>query len=109
MELSKKNIKIILGIITFAITLFAISQNLTSVLGFLAGVIKIFAPVIVGFCLAFILNILMNFFENKVFKILGTSKKKAVKSLLRPLSLVSTIITMLGFFVLLMFITKDPI
>lgn len=104
MELSKKNIKIILGIITFAITLFAISQNLTSVLGFLAGVIKIFAPVIVGFCLAFILNILMNFFENKVFKILSTSKKKAVKSLLRPLSLISTIITMLGFFVLLMFI-----
>lgn len=104
MEFSKKNIKIILGIITFAITLFAISQNLTSVLGFLTGVLKIFAPVIVGFCLAFILNILMNFFETKVFKRLGKSKKKALNSLLRPLCLVSTIITMLGFIVLLMFI-----
>ena len=104
MEFSKKNIKIILGIITFAIGLFAISQNLTSVLGFLAGVVKIFAPVITGFCLAFILNILMNFFENKVFKRLGKSKKRVLNSLLRPFSLVSTIITMFGFIVLLMFI-----
>ena len=104
MEFSKKNIKIILGIITFAIGLFAVSQNLTSVLGFLAGVVKIFAPVITGFCLAFILNILMNFFENKVFKRLGKSKKRVLNSLLRPFSLVSTIITMFGFIVLLMFI-----
>lgn len=104
MEFSKKNIKIILGIITFAIGLFAISQNLTSVLGFLAGIVKIFAPVITGFCLAFILNILMNFFENKVFKRLGKSKKRVLNSLLRPFSLVSTIITMFGFIVLLMFI-----
>ncbi|MBO5944160.1 MAG: AI-2E family transporter [Clostridia bacterium] len=104
MEFSKKNIKIILGIITFAIGLFAVSQNLTSVLGFLAGVVKIFAPVITGFCLAFILNILMNFFENKVFKGLGKSKKRVLNSLLRPFSLVSTIITMFGFIVLLMFI-----
>lgn len=104
MEFSKKNIKIILGIITFAIGLFAVSQNLTSVLGFLAGIVKIFAPVITGFCLAFILNILMNFFENKVFKRLGKSKKRVLNSLLRPFSLVSTIITMFGFIVLLMFI-----
>lgn len=104
MEFSKKNVKIILGIITFGIILFTISQNLSAVAGFLSGLVKILAPVIVGFCLAFILNILMNFFENKVFKRLGKSKKRVVHSLLRPLSLVSTIITMLGFIVLLMFI-----
>ena len=61
MEFSKKNIKIILGIITFGIVLFTVSQNLSAVAGFLSGVLKILAPVIVGFCLAFILNILMNF------------------------------------------------
>ena len=104
MEFSKKNIKIILGIITFGIVLFTVSQNLTAVAGFLSGVLKILAPVIVGFCLAFILNILMNFFERKVFKKLGKSKKRVVRSLLRPLSLVSTIIATLGFIVLLMFI-----
>lgn len=104
MEFSKKNIKIILRIITFGIVLFSISQNLTAVAGFLSGVLKILAPVIVGFCLAFILNIVMNFFEKKVFKNMGKSKKRVVHSLLRPLSLVSTIIATLGFFILLMFI-----
>lgn len=104
MEFSKKNIKIILGIITFGIVLFSISQNLTAVAGFLSGLIKILAPVIVGFCLAFILNILMNFFEKKVFKAMGKSKKRVIRSLLRPVSLVSTIIATLGFIILLMFI-----
>lgn len=104
MEFSKKNIKIILGIITFGIVLFTASQNLTAVAGFLSGVLKILAPVIVGFCLAFILNIVMNFFEKKVFKSMGNSKKRAVRSLIRPLSLASTIIAMLSFIVLLMFI-----
>ncbi len=104
MDLGKKNIKIILGIITFGIVLFTISQNLTAVAGFFAGFIKILAPIIVGFCLAFILNILMNFFEKKVFKKLNKSKKKFAKSLLRPISLASTIIATLGFIVLLMFI-----
>ena len=104
MEFSKKNIKIILGLITFGIVLFAISQNLTAVAGFLSGIVKILAPVIVGFCLAFILNIVMNFFEKKVFKRVGKSKKRVIRSTLRPLSLVSTIVATLGFFVLLMFI-----
>lgn len=104
MEFSKKNIKIILGIITFGIVLFSISQNLIAVAGFLSGVLKILAPVIVGFCLAFILNILMNFFEKKVFKAMGKSKKRVVRGVFRPISLVSTIITALGFIVLLMFI-----
>ncbi len=104
MEFSKKSIKIILGIITFGIVLFTASQNLTAVAGFLSGILKILAPVIVGFCLAFILNIVMNFFEKKVFKGMGKSKKRTVRSLVRPLSLASTIIAMLGFIVLLLFI-----
>lgn len=104
MEFTKKNVKIILGIITFGIVLFAISQNLTAVAAFLSGLIKILAPVIVGLCLAFILNIVMNFFEKKVFKAMGNSKKRTVRSLLRPVSLVSTIIATIGFIVLLLFI-----
>ncbi len=103
MELNKKNVKIILGIITFAIVLFSVSQNLTAVLEFLVGFNKILAPVIVGLCLAFILNILMKFFENKVFKFIANSKKKIIRKSLRPISLVSTIIVTIGCIVLLMF------
>lgn len=104
MDFSKKNIKIIIGLITFSVILLSLSQNLTAVLGFLAGVLKIFAPVLVGLCLAFILNIIMNFFEKRVFKGMAKSKKKPVQKALRPLSLASTIIAAIGFLVLLLFI-----
>lgn len=104
MEFSKKNIKIILGIITFGIALFAISQNLTAVASFISGIFKICAPIIIGLCLAFILNIVMNFFEKKVFKSIGNSPKRLAQKLLRPLSLILTVISTIGFFALIMFI-----
>ena len=104
MDLSKKNIKKILGIITFAIVLFTLSQNLPSVASFFNGALAVFASTIVGFCLAFILNIPMNILENKLFKGLKNSKNKVADKMLRPLSLISTIILTFGFIVLLMFI-----
>ncbi len=104
MELSKKNVKIILGIITFGILLFSATQHLSAVLAFLGGILKIVAPLIVGFCLAFILNIIMTLLEDKVWGFMGKSKKAFVRKMKRPVSLVSTIILMLGFVVLLLFI-----
>ena len=104
MDLSKKNIKKILGIITFGIVLFTLSQNLSSVGSFFKGVLSICAPLIIGFCLAFILNIPMNVIENTVFKKAKNSKKKNLNKLLRPLSLISTVVLTLGFIVLLLFI-----
>lgn len=104
MELSKKNVKTILGIITFGILLFSATQHLSAVGSFLGGVLKIIAPLIVGFCLAFILNIIMTLLEDKLWGFMGRSKKTVVRKLQRPVSLVSTIILMLGFVVLLLFI-----
>lgn len=104
MELSKKNVKIILGIITFGILLFSATQHLSAVGAFLGGVLKIIAPLIVGFCLAFILNIIMTLLEDKVWGFMGKSKKAFVRKMKRPVSLVSTLILMLGFIVLLLFI-----
>lgn len=104
MDLSKKNIKKLLGIITFAIVLFTVSQNLTSVANFLEGVLNIFAPVIVGLSLAFMLNILMSVLDRRVFAFMKKHKKTSVRKLLRPVSLVSTLLLTFGFFVLLLFI-----
>lgn len=104
MELSKKNVKIILGIITFGILLFSATQHLSAVGAFLGGILKIIAPLIVGFCLAFILNIIMTLLEDKVWGFMGKSKKAIVRKMKRPVSLVSTLILMLGFVVLLLFI-----
>ncbi len=104
MDLSKKNIKKILGIITFTVILFTLSQNLSSVATFFKSALAVFASTIIGFCLAFILNIPMNVLENKVFKGIKNSKNKVANKMLRPLSLTSTVILTLGFIVLLMFI-----
>ncbi len=104
MDLSTKNIKKILGIITFGIVLFTLSQNLSSVASFLSGTLTVFASTIIGFCLAFILNIPMNIIENKVFKRLKNSKNKVANKSLRPLSLITTVILSIGFIVLLLFI-----
>ncbi len=104
MDLSKKNIKKILGIITFGIILFTLSQNLSSVASFFKSALAIFASLIIGFCLAFILNIPMNVLENKVFKGLKSSKKELSNKLCRPLSLIATVILTFGFIVLLLFI-----
>ncbi len=104
MELSKKNVKTILGIITFGILLFSATQHLSAVGTFLGGILKIVAPLIVGFCLAFILNIIMSLLEEKVWGFMGKSKKAFVRKMKRPVSLISTIILMIGFVVLLLFI-----
>lgn len=104
MELSKKNVKIILGIIAFGILLFSATQHLSAVGAFFGGILNILAPLIVGFCLAFILNIIMTVLENKVWGFMGKSKKAFVRKMRRPVSLVSTIILMFGFIILLLFI-----
>lgn len=104
MEFSKKNIKIILGILTFGILLFSATQHLSAVGAFFGGILKILSPLIVGLCLAFILNIIMSLLENKVWGFMGRSKKAFVRKIQRPVSLISTLILMLGFIALLLFI-----
>ena len=64
MDLSKANIKKILGIITFAIVLYAIMSNLPKVLSVIGYVISLLTPFIVGLCIAFILNVIMRLIED---------------------------------------------
>ncbi len=104
MDLSKKNVKKIIVIITFAILLFTASQNLSAVGEFIAKLINVFAPVTVGLCLAFIMNIPMKILEEKVFSPLAKSRRKSVRKLLRPCSLITTIILFIGFIAALLLI-----
>lgn len=104
MELSKKNVAKILGIITFTICLYTGIGKLNVVGEFISEIFSICAPVIVGICLAFILNIPMKLLENKVFVFLKKSKSKFLNKILRPISLITTIILALGFIVALLFV-----
>lgn len=104
MELNKQNIKKILGIIVFTVVLLSAFQHFSIVIAVITKIITITAPVILGTCIALILNVPMRALEKNVFKFLANSKRKKVKKLLRPVSLISTIILTVGFVALLILI-----
>jgi predicted PurR-regulated permease PerM len=63
--LDKKNIVKIMGIVAGAILFYWALQNISTIFIFLGIVLKLLAPLMVGICIAFILNIPMRAFENR--------------------------------------------
>ncbi len=55
-------------------------------------------PLVVGFVIAYIINILMNFYENKCF---SKIKKQKLKKLIRPVALICAILTLLAIITLI--------
>lgn len=60
---------------------------------FLLVLFKALMPIIVGFCIAYVLNILMSFYERHYFK---KSNKKIVLKTRRPVCLVAAMLTLVG-------------
>ena len=65
----------------------------SKIVGFAALFTSAAAPIFVGLVLAYVINILMSFYERHFFK---KSQKKLVKRLRRPLCLVASLITLAG-------------
>ncbi|MEG0941350.1 MAG: AI-2E family transporter [Oscillospiraceae bacterium] len=104
MELNKKNIKSII-LILFATVTFAIALvNFNHVVDFIQKIIGILMPVILGLCIAFLLNPLASVLEKKVFGGLGRRFTKRGPALARTLSIAAALIVVLGTLVLLAFI-----
>ena len=95
MELNSKNVKKILLIILFGVVAFAAVQNLNYIARFIAKLIAVFNPVITALCIAFVLNVLLNALEKKVFKFMD-KKEGFAKKLKRPLCLTLTYLIALG-------------
>lgn len=104
MELNKQNIKKIIGIITFAVVLLTAFQHFSVVISIVSKILAVIAPIIIGICIALILNVPLRALEKNVFKFIANSKRKGVRKLLRPVSLISTIILAMGFIAILMLI-----
>ena len=92
--MSKETGRILL-IITFGMVLFVLALNFGSAMGFAGRLISASTPVLAGLALAFVLNIPMRFFEEKVFAPMGRSKKKLARGAVRPISLILTLILFL--------------
>ncbi len=96
MEFNKKNIKTVLLIILFAVVIYTLARNLTVLLGLLVKLADVLSTVTAGFCLAFILNVPLKFFENKVFRFLDKAKHKFFRNSKRALSLIATMLLAFG-------------
>ena len=83
-------------LIAFAILLFTAMQNIGLIFLGIRKVYSFFSPVVIGLCMAFILNVLLSALEAKPFAFMARSKRKFVRKLKRPLCMVLTYLIALG-------------
>lgn len=90
-------------LIAFGVVLFVGLQNFSLVLSFLGWILHLIWPFILGFCIAFILNVPMSFLESKIFR--GPGKPKGLKQKMRrPISLILTLLLVAGIIFIVMFL-----
>ncbi len=91
MELNRKNIRKILLIILFTVVCFLSLQNIGVLLSYTKMLFSLLSPILVGFCIAFILNLPMKGIEKLLFKT-GGKHDKLVRKIRRPVSILLTFI-----------------
>lgn len=99
MENNKKELKKYVILILIAIVLYWCINNMATLGSVLSKIIEIIFPFILGGALAFVLNIPMTFFENKLSKTKKKGKKKNPK-FIRTISLVLAVLV-IGFILFL--------
>jgi len=90
------SLKTILLIIAFTVFLLYLALNLSTIWEGVQKVFRLFAPVTIGLCLAFVLNVPMRALEERVFGFMARSKRKFWRVMVRPLSLILSLILLLG-------------
>lgn len=80
-------------LVTYAVALYCALQHLGEVRGFFSSLWSIFKPITVGFCMAFVLNVLLIFFEKSILRAFDRPGLRAIK---RPLGVALTLIAAMG-------------
>ena len=102
MDLSKMSIKKIRELIVFKALLVVALWKFDVVLGVLKTIWDIIFPFVLGGAIAFLTNVPMSFLEKKIFENVK-KKNKIVRKLKRPISLILTIVFVVGVIALVMF------
>lgn len=86
--------KAVIGVILYAVLFFLIIalSNLDAINGFLAKVLDILAPVLLGLCIAYLINPLFRLFERRVFSRIGSPSARRALSLFLTYLLVLALI-----------------
>lgn len=95
MNPDKRNTRRIMFIVAFGVILFIALMRLPSIMSAIGGLFAVISPVTLGLSMAFVLNIIMNLFEKRVFAFMKKSKTPIIRKLCRPISLIITFV--LGF------------
>ena len=102
MDLSKMSIKKIRELIVFTALLVVALWKFDVVLGVLKTIWDIIFPFVLGGAIAFLTNVPMSFLEKKIFENVK-KKNKIARKLERPISLILTIVLVVGVITLVMF------
>ena len=95
---------------TYLVILYLVLLNIKSVVLLFDNILGILSPFIIAFGMSFVLNLPMKFFENKVLHVLDKNKSDFVKNLKRPLAILLTFISVIGFIVaLVLFVVPELI
>ena len=92
----KRLLRCVLLVIAFAIFLFWVTQHPEKPLGIISNVLSLFTPFIIGFCIAYVVNLLMRPLE-KVWDIVWRKAKHTFyKKLKRPVCLILSALIVFG-------------
>ena len=104
MKLDKENMRKMRELILFTIIILIALWNYKMIFDSIVFILGIVLPFLVGGAIAFVLNVPMSFFEEKIFYNRHLKDKKIANRLARPVSLVLTIAVLIGVVVLVMFV-----
>ncbi|MGN1387868.1 MAG: AI-2E family transporter, partial [Bacillus sp. (in: firmicutes)] len=103
MEFNKHNIKSILFIVSCAIILLVLLQNISHVVDLFKVILGLISPLLIGFFIAFILNVLLKVIENVLFAPLNKRKHRFWMKSRRTVCLLLTIAVIIGALFVLLF------
>ena len=104
MNLDKESIKKLRQLILFTIVILIAFWNYAIIFEWIGFAFGIIFPFLLGGAIAFVLNVPMNFLEDKLFRNKYLRDKKVARKLARPVCLVLTIAIVIGVVVLVMFV-----
>ena len=104
LELNKRNIKRIMLLIAFAALLYWGLNNLSWLSGILSGLLSLLSPLLLGICIAFVLNLMMAALERLWDRALAKWSSPWRGKLKRPVCLTLTMVLFLGIIFAIFFI-----
>ena len=104
MELNKKTMQRIMLLITFAVLLFWGLYNISTIGGLFSNLLSLLAPLLIGVCIAFVLNLMMAGLERLWDRALAKRRSRWNAKLKRPVCLTLTMVLFLGIIFAIFFI-----